>query len=102
VADAASGVVGWFQWAYDVLVGHSIVPDLVEDVTSWFDRMEVDTVATTQGMLDSVVNRFTSGYGTVMAHTTAFGNEITSWAEKIKITLQSSFEQAFDGILKGT
>ncbi|MGW5352200.1 hypothetical protein ACWERV_17025 [Streptomyces sp. NPDC004031] len=29
-------VVRLFQWLYDVLVGHSIIPDLVRSIVSWF------------------------------------------------------------------
>lgn len=29
-------IVGGFQWMYDVLVGNSIIPDLVHAATSWF------------------------------------------------------------------
>lgn len=30
------GVIGFFQWLYDMLVGHSIVPDLVDGIIFWF------------------------------------------------------------------
>ncbi|MBI0293286.1 hypothetical protein JBE04_01925 [Streptomyces sp. PRKS01-29] len=29
-------IVGGFRWLYDILVGHSIIPDLVRAATSWF------------------------------------------------------------------
>lgn len=31
------GVVGFFQWLYDVLVGHSIIPDLMNEIVGWFE-----------------------------------------------------------------
>lgn len=33
------GVVNFFAWLYDVLVGHSIVPDLVKAIFGWFQKM---------------------------------------------------------------
>lgn len=32
--------VGGFQWMYDVLVGHSIIPDLVRAATGWFRTLK--------------------------------------------------------------
>lgn len=32
-------IVGFFQWLYDVLVGHSIIPDLVNAVLKWFQDL---------------------------------------------------------------
>jgi TP901 family phage tail tape measure protein len=30
------GIVNFFKWLYDVLVGHSIIPDLVRAIVKWF------------------------------------------------------------------
>ncbi|MGW3024507.1 hypothetical protein [Streptomyces sp. NPDC001221] len=47
LADGAKKVVGWivegFQWLYDVLVGHSIIPDLVNAITTWFTSLWTKT-----------------------------------------------------------
>ncbi|MFD8088607.1 transglycosylase SLT domain-containing protein [Streptomyces malaysiensis] len=32
-------IVGGFRWLYDILVGHSIIPDLVRAATSWFRNL---------------------------------------------------------------
>ncbi len=31
-----TGIVDFFKWLWDVLVGHSIIPDLVEKIVDWF------------------------------------------------------------------
>jgi hypothetical protein len=33
------GILWPFRWLYDVLVGHSIVPDLVEGIVMWFLKL---------------------------------------------------------------
>jgi TP901 family phage tail tape measure protein len=33
------GIVGFFEWVYDELVGHSIIPDLVNAIVDWFKKM---------------------------------------------------------------
>ncbi|MHC3471216.1 hypothetical protein ACYF6T_21315 [Streptomyces sp. 7R007] len=45
--DAVTKVVHWivdgFQWLYDTLVGHSIIPDLVKAIISWFTQLWTKT-----------------------------------------------------------
>jgi hypothetical protein len=36
IVDVYNGIVGWFKELWDVLVGHSIVPDIVNDIVDWF------------------------------------------------------------------
>jgi TP901 family phage tail tape measure protein len=33
------GIWGWMKWLYDELVGHSIIPDLVKGIISWFKKL---------------------------------------------------------------
>ena len=46
-SDAVTGVVKWivdqFTWLYDVLVGHSIIPDLVHEIITWFTSLWTGT-----------------------------------------------------------
>jgi hypothetical protein len=32
------GVVNWFKWLFDILLGHSIIPDIVHGAIDWFNR----------------------------------------------------------------
>ncbi|WP_225825592.1 hypothetical protein [Streptomyces naphthomycinicus] len=43
VTDAVKWIVDKFTWLYDVLVGHSIIPDLVHAITGWFTSLWTDT-----------------------------------------------------------
>ncbi|MFI2761405.1 hypothetical protein ACH5A3_21425 [Streptomyces echinatus] len=43
VTDAVKWIVEKFQWLYDVLVGHSIIPDLVKAIVGWFTSLWTDT-----------------------------------------------------------
>lgn len=35
-----TGIVDFFKWLWDVLVGHSIIPDMVNAILDWFKRMK--------------------------------------------------------------
>lgn len=39
VSDFIEGVVNWFQWLYEELLGGSIIPDIVEGISRWFKRL---------------------------------------------------------------
>ena len=58
-------VVGWFKWAYDEIVGHSIVPDLVMGVGMWIGRLDKYMVKPTQRSLEQVSSDFTAFYNLV-------------------------------------
>lgn len=48
------GIVDWFVWLWDTLVGHSIIPDMINAIISWFQKMW-DFVAK---LVEGVVNVF--------------------------------------------
>jgi phage-related protein len=37
VKGIVEGIVGFFQWLYDIIVGHSIIPDLMKAIVKWFN-----------------------------------------------------------------
>lgn len=39
VNDSVKNIVAFFQWLYDVLVGHSIIPDLINEIVAWFKSL---------------------------------------------------------------
>ena len=53
-------VVAPFEWLYDVLVGHSIVPDLMDGIDGCFGGMFKKVTGTTGNLVDKVVGFFSS------------------------------------------
>lgn len=51
-------IVGWFSWLYDVLVGHSIVPDMVNAIIKWFLSLPGKVLGALGGFVASVVGKF--------------------------------------------
>jgi len=47
-----------FKWLYDVLVGHSIVPDLVRGIITWFAKLPGRIVGLVAGMVPRVISWF--------------------------------------------
>ncbi|MDX2550115.1 hypothetical protein [Streptomyces stelliscabiei] len=68
-ANKVSEVVGWivdkFEWLYDTLVGHSIIPDLVRDITRWFTSLWTNTKKIFTALKDWVVKTWRDLWGAV-------------------------------------
>lgn len=53
-----NGIVSLFQWLYDVLVGNSIIPDLVNGIIDWFAKLPGEVLGAIAGLPGMVVDKF--------------------------------------------
>lgn len=58
VSGFVNGVIGFFQGMYDQLVGHSIIPDLINSIVSWFKKLPQMIVTTLSGLASKVTAPF--------------------------------------------
>lgn len=56
-----------FAWAYDKLVGHSIVPDMVREISENLERMRVDTGALTDRTVNAWIESWKAGKIAILA-----------------------------------
>lgn len=54
VKGVVEGIVDWFKWLYDVLVGHSIVPDLMNKILEWFQWLIGPVKAALKAVWDGI------------------------------------------------
>jgi phage-related protein len=75
-ANKVSEVVGWivskFEWLYDVLVGHSIIPDLVRGIVRWFTSLWTDTKRIYTALKDWLVKTWRDLWNTVRERWNSF------------------------------
>ena len=55
-----SGIIEFFQHLYDVLVGHSIIPDLVEAIVMWFQNLWDRAVEIFTGIVEGIIGFITN------------------------------------------
>lgn len=67
IVELVDGVIEWFTNLWDELVGHSIIPDIVNDVTAWFKKLP--------GMVLEVVTKFVND---VIGKFSDFGSKLVS------------------------
>lgn len=65
VATVVKAIVDAFKWLFDVLVGHSIIPDLVKAIIGWFTSLWNGTKKIFTDLKNWVVNTWNSLWNTV-------------------------------------
>ncbi|MFI6986022.1 transglycosylase SLT domain-containing protein [Embleya sp. NPDC050154] len=85
-------IVGVFQWLYDVLLGHSIIPDIVNGLIGWFTTAWDNTKRIFQGIQDFIVGVFNTVYDKAVA----FGTDIK---ESLRSTVDG-IRSIWDGVSK--
>lgn len=59
VVEFVKGIINWFTELWDVLVGHSIVPDMVKAIIEWFFKLPKEIFAMMADFVKKVVQQFT-------------------------------------------
>lgn len=58
VVELYNGVVGWFKKLWDVLVGHSIVPDTINAIVKWFTSLPSKIFGSIEKFATGIVDKF--------------------------------------------
>ncbi|MFI5687906.1 hypothetical protein [Streptomyces sp. NPDC051636] len=112
LADGAKKVVGWivdgFQWLYDVLVGHSIIPDLVKAIIGWFTILWTKTKELFGALKRWVVDTWNSLWGSVRSKWDSFWGGLKSsvsgswkWFKDSVSNLKSSITGTWNSLWNG-
>jgi phage-related protein len=109
--DAVTGVVKWivdqFKWLYDVLVGHSIIPDLVKAIIGYFTGLWSKTKQIFTDLKNGVVqiwndlwakarqkwDSFWSGLRTSLSNAKT---SVTTWASSLRSSVTSSWSSMWN------
>ncbi|WP_371095067.1 hypothetical protein [Streptomyces sanglieri] len=86
-------VIDAFQWLYDVLVGHSIIPDLINAIVQWFGQLPGQVLGIVSGFVSSAVSFFAQLPGQILASLSQLGvalqTSITAGLTAVTVTLQT-------------
>lgn len=58
VEDFVNGVIDWFITLWDELVGHSIVPDMIDEIVEWFGSLGEKIFSPLQEFIDGIIQKF--------------------------------------------
>ena len=108
VADGVEWVVDKFQWMYDVLVGHSIIPDLVKAIISWFTSLWTKTkeifgalrkwvVDTWKSLWDSVRSKWNSFYTGLKSSVSGAWSWVKNSVSSLKTGITNTWNSLWNG-----
>lgn len=84
VKGLVEGIVDFFVWLWDVLVGHSIIPDMVNAIVQWFADMWTWVVELVSGLVNGVINWFQDLWDGAVEKVTGVYNAMLFWWGYIK------------------
>ena len=59
VSGFVEGIITWFTSLYDTLVGHSIIPDLINSIIDWFKSLPGKVIAFVMDLVSRAIAKFT-------------------------------------------
>lgn len=107
--DAVTSVVKWivdkFTWLYDTLVGHSIIPDLVNAIITWFTSLWTKTKQLFTQLKDWVVKTWNDLWNAARTKWNSFWSGLQgaisgawSWAKSSFSGLKTSITNTWHGL----
>lgn len=81
------GIIDFFQFLYNVLVGNSIIPDMINAIVTWFLSLPGKILGVIQSMVTSVIQFFANlgmqAYAKVVAFVTSVIAKLVGLREKV-------------------
>ena len=92
ISDFIGGIVDFFLYLWDELVGHSIVPDTINAIVEWFTSLPGKIFKSVQDFVDGIVTKFTDMWDAIK----------TWWTTSVapKLTL-SYWKGVFANVISG-
>lgn len=82
VIEFVDGVIDWFTELWDVLVGHSIVPDTINAIVKWFTSLPGKILGSVGSFVSSVVDKFSNLGKSLSDKFSSAWNTVKSWWSK--------------------
>lgn len=108
VKAVASGIVDAFTWLYDVLLGHSIIPDIVHGITGWFSGLWTKAKQIFNGLVRDIVGLWNGLWSTVRnAWNRAWSglkgafNSARSWMGSAFSSIRNTISGTWSGLWNG-
>lgn len=100
--DAVKHVTEWirdkFAWLYDVLVGHSIIPDLIKKIRDWFETGKRWIKDIWNAVWDNTIGRATTGAKSVGDKVSGFARGVSNKFGDAKSWVTSRWKDMWSGV----
>lgn len=79
VMGIVNGIVGFFEWLVDELIGHSIIPDLINGIVTWFTNLPGMLLSALATMGTDLLNLFIAVGTTIWNWLTPWGTDFINF-----------------------
>lgn len=87
IVEFVKGIISWFEEMWDVLVGHSIVPDTVNAIVDWFVGLPGRVLGSIGNFVKDVIGKFSNlGSGLSEKFSAAWEAVKTWWGKKTALS----------------
>jgi len=86
------GIIDFFKNLWDVLVGHSIIPDMVEAIIKWIQKMVDDVLDKIRGWVSSIADLGNQLYDKLTSPFKRAWETIKDIADKVRSTIAEAFD----------
>ncbi|MEV7427015.1 peptidoglycan DD-metalloendopeptidase family protein [Streptomyces sp. NPDC091212] len=97
VVEAVKGIVNWFKWLFDVLLGHSIIPDIVRGAIKWFTDLKDKALRLFTAIKDGIREKWRQLWDAVRTTATDAWGAVRRGFDKFA----DGLSKAFEGLKKG-
>jgi phage-related protein len=92
-------VVEFFEWLYNILVGRSIIPDMVNAIVEWFGSLFTKVTEKVKELVDAVIKFFTDLWDGIKQKTEDAWNSIKTFlVDTIWNPIKTSAQTIWEGI----
>lgn len=98
ITKAVKGIVTWFKWLFDVLLGHSIIPDIVRGAIRWFTDLKDKALRIFQWVKDGIHDKWSALWGAVKKTASAAWGIVKKGFDFFADGLTGAFETLKKGI----
>lgn len=96
VKGIVEGIVGFFKWLYDILVGHSIIPDMIKDIIKWIASLPGKAWDALKDLGTKIKKRATEAWDDFSSASKDKWNRIIAWVKALPGNAYDNFKAIRD------
>lgn len=100
VEGIVDAVIGWFEFLYDILVGNSIIPDMVNAIIEWFGSLFTLAIEIVTNLVNGVIDFFTEMKDKAIEKATQLYNDARDKFQQVKQAIIDRITQAKDDLIR--
>lgn len=90
VKGLVDGIVGWFKTLYNILVGNSIIPDMINAIIGWFKNLFKWAIDLVKNFVQGIIQDFQNMYNRIKSVMTTIRTIINTILNYVKNTFKNA------------